>query len=318
MAPPPADTLVDQYERMAVIRTFEERVAELYRASEIPGFVHTSLGQEAVPVGVCTALRDDDYVTATHRGHGQILAKGADPHAAMAELFGKATGLCGGKGGSMHIADPALGILGANGIVGAGLPLAAGAALSSRLRGLDIVSVAFFGDGATNTGVFHETLNLACVWALPVIFVCENNGFTEFSRTADGSRRERVVETAPAYRIEAHEVDGDDVEAVCAVTAAAVARCRAGQGPVLIEAHTARWHGHYEGDAQSYRSAEELSQSRRRDPLAIVRSRLGPDHAARLDEIDRAVVRLVDDAEAAARAAPDPDPEAAFADVFAS
>jgi TPP-dependent pyruvate/acetoin dehydrogenase alpha subunit len=312
-----ATELVDLYERMTVIRTFETRVGELYRATEIPGFVHTSLGQEAVPVGVCSALRRDDYVAATHRGHGQILAKGADPHAAMAELFGKATGLCGGKGGSMHIADPALGILGANGIVGAGLPLAAGAAMSSRMRGLDNVAVAFFGDGAANTGVFHETVNLSCVWSLPVLFVCENNGFTEFSRTSDGSRRERVAETAPAYRIDAHEVDGDDVEAVLAVAADAVARCRAGEGPVLIEAHTARWHGHYEGDAQDYRAADELSQSRDRDPLGVVRSRLGPDYTARLDEIDRAALRLVDDAEAAARAAPDPRPEEAFADVFA-
>src|SRR5882672_201595 len=209
-----AISLLDLFARMCLIRSFENRVGALYRASEIPGFIHTSLGQEAVAVGVCSALRAADTIATTHRGHGHCLAKGADVDAAMAELFGKATGLCKGKGGSMHIADPRKGILGANAIVGASLPLATGAALSSRMLGRDGVSVAFFGEGAVNQGTFHESVNLAAIWGLPVLFVCENNIYSEFTESRLMSRRESVSAIGPAYGIRSEQLDGNDVEAV--------------------------------------------------------------------------------------------------------
>src|SRR5229473_2336762 len=213
-----AISLLDLFARMCLIRSFENRVAALYRVSEIPGFIHTSLGQEAVAVGVCSALQPADTIATTHRGHGHCLAKGVDVDAAMAELFGKASGLCKGKGGSMHIADPRLGVLGANAIVGASLPLATGAALSSRMLGRDGVSVAFFGEGAVNQGTFHESLNLAAIWELPVVFVCENNGYAEFTDSRTMSRRESVAAIGPAYGVRAAVVDGNDVEAVLDAT----------------------------------------------------------------------------------------------------
>src|SRR5690242_14153852 len=241
---------ITRFRMMALIRAFETRVAQLYRDGEIPGFVHTSLGQEAVAVGMCAALEPDDYITTTHRGHGHVLAKGADVERMMAELFAKSTGLCRGKGGSMHVADPAIGILGANAIVGAGMPLATGAALSSKLLGQGRVAVTFFGEGAVNQGTFHESLNLAAIWALPVVFLCENNVYAEFSDSRKMTRVPSVVERCRAYGVDAHSVDGNDVEAVFPVASAAVRQCREGAGPVLIEAQTYRWHGHYEGDAQ--------------------------------------------------------------------
>src|SRR5882672_2794849 len=249
--------LVELFARMCLIRAFEQRVSSLYRAAEIPGFIHTSLGQEAVAVGVCAALHDDDWIATTHRGHGHCLAKGADVDGAMAELFGKATGLCKGKGGSMHIADPRQGILGANAIVGASLPLATGAGLSSRLLGGDGVAVAFFGEGAVNQGTFHESVNLAAVWELPVVFVCENNGYAEFTDSRTMSRREGVAALGPAYGLRGTVVDGNDVEAVLGAAQDAVDSCRRGGGPRLLEAETYRWQGHYEGDPQTYKSAEE-------------------------------------------------------------
>ena len=273
--------LLDLHRRMSLIRSFEDRVGRLYRDAEIPGFIHTSLGQEAVAVGVCAALRRDDHLVTTHRGHGHVLAKGADPDAAMAELFGKATGLCKGKGGSMHIADARLGILGANAIVGASLPLATGAALSSKVLGRDTVAVAFFGDGAVNQGAYHESLNLAAIWSLPVVFVCENNRYAEFTDSSEMTRRESVVETAGAYRIEAVQVDGNDVEAVHSAARDAVARCRAGEGPVLLEALTYRWHGHYEGDPQVYKPSEEVAAWMARDPLVLVET---ADRGGRTDD----------------------------------
>jgi len=225
-----AISLLDLFARMCLIRSFENRVGALYRASEIPGFIHTSLGQEAVAVGVCSALRAADTIATTHRGHGHCLAKGADVDAAMAELFGKASGLCKGKGGSMHIADPRLGILGANAIVGASLPLATGAALADKLLARDAVSVAFFGEGAVNQGAFHEAVNLAAIWMLPVVFVCENNMYSEFTESRLMSRRESVSAVGPAYGIRSEQLDGNDVEAVHAATTEAVADCRAAAG----------------------------------------------------------------------------------------
>jgi len=278
--------LVELFASMCLIRAFEERVATLYRAAEIPGFIHTSLGQEAVAVGVCGSLREDDWIATTHRGHGHCLAKGADVDGAMAELFGKATGLCKGKGGSMHIADPRRGILGANAIVGASLPLATGAALSSRLLGRDQVAVAFFGEGAVNQGAFHESLNLAAIWELPVLFVCENNGYAEFTDSRMMSRRESVSSLGPAYGIRSAAVDGNDVEAVLAAAQDAVDACRAGDGPALLEAETYRWQGHYEGDPQTYKPAEEVEAWLARDPLVLARTRIESQNLLSSEELD--------------------------------
>jgi TPP-dependent pyruvate/acetoin dehydrogenase alpha subunit len=311
--------LVELFARMCLIRAFEQRVSSLYRGAEIPGFIHTSLGQEAVAVGVCAALRDDDWIATTHRGHGHCLAKGADLGAAMAELFGKATGLCKGKGGSMHIADPRKGILGANAIVGASLPLATGAALSSRLLGRDGVAVAFFGEGAVNQGMFHESVNLAAVWDLPVLFVCENNLYAEFTDSRTMSRREGVTALGPAYGVRATLVDGNDVGAVLDSTQEAVDSCRRGEGPRLLEAETYRWQGHYEGDPQRYKPAEEVDAWRARDPLLIARARIASESLASDDELD-AVVRDAEErvarAEAYARSSPFPDLAEILTDVY--
>jgi TPP-dependent pyruvate/acetoin dehydrogenase alpha subunit len=311
--------LVELFARMCLIRAFEQRVSTLYRAAQIPGFIHTSLGQEAVAVGVCAALRDDDWIATTHRGHGHCLAKGADLEAAMAELFGKATGLCKGKGGSMHIADPRKGILGANAIVGASLPLATGAALSNRLLGRDGVSVAFFGEGAVNQGTFHESVNLAAVWDLPVLFVCENNRYAEFTDSRTMSRREGVAALGPAYGVHATLVDGNDVEAVLDATQEAVDACRRGEGPHLLEAETYRWQGHYEGDPQAYKPAEEADAWRARDPLLITRARIASENLASDDELDtvlRDAEARVASAEVYARSSPYPELSEIHSDVY--
>lgn len=303
---------------MTLIRAFETRVAELYRDGAIPGFVHTSLGQEAVAAGVCGALSDSDWMTTTHRGHGHVLAKGADVNAMMAELFGRASGLCGGKGGSMHVADPALGILGANAIVGAGIPIAVGAALSSKLLDQGRVAVAFFGEGAVNQGAFHEAANLAAIWDLPVLLVCENNRYSEFTDSKTMSRVPSAASRASAYGIAANSVDGNDVLEVYDGAVQAVAACRAGQGPALIEAMTYRWHGHYEGDAQRYKPADEAESWRRRDPLEHAEQRLRAEGVTQ-DEI--AAVRenaavCVTAAIELARAAANPDEAEAYRHVF--
>ena len=312
--------LVDLFARMCLIRAFEQRVSSLYRAAEIPGFIHTSLGQEAVAVGVCAPLREDDWIATTHRGHGHCLAKGADVDGAMSELFGKATGLCKGKGGSMHIADPRRGILGANAIVGASLPLAVGAGLSSRLLGRDQVSVAFFGEGAANQGAFHESLNLAAVWELPVLFVCENNGYAEFTDSRTMSRRESVAALGPAYGVRSTTVDGNDVEAVLSAAQDAVGACRAGDGPFLLEAETYRWQGHYEGDPQTYKPADEVEAWIARDPLLLARTRIESQGLSSSDELD-SIVRdsraRIASAEGFARSSPFPADAELLTDVYA-
>jgi TPP-dependent pyruvate/acetoin dehydrogenase alpha subunit len=307
--------LIDLYARMALIRAFESRVSELYRDGAIPGFVHTSLGQEAVAAGVCAALRDDDYLATTHRGHGHCLAKGADVDGMMAELFAKETGLCRGKGGSMHVADPARGILGANAIVGASVPLAVGAGLSSKLLKQNRVAVAFFGEGAVNQGAFHEAVNLAAIWSLPVLFVCENNVYSEFSDSRRMSRVPSVAERASSYGIEGVRVDGNDVTAVHDATLTAVDGCRDRRGPALIEAETYRWQGHYEGDAQPYKPEEESAGWRERDPLLVARARLS-DQTEQLDALDARAREQVDQAVERAQAASAPDLEEAYANVF--
>jgi len=312
-------SLSELYDWMALIRAFETRVAELYRDGEIPGFVHTSLGQEAVAAGVCRALREDDYIATTHRGHGHVLAKGADVDGMMAELFAKATGLCGGKGGSMHVADPGKGILGANAIVGASMPLATGAGLSSKLLGQDRVAVGFFGEGAVNQGTFHEALNLCAIWDLPVIFACENNIYAEFSDSRTMTRVPRVADRAAAYGVQARTLDGNDVRAVHGATLDAADACRTGRGPVLLELETYRWHGHYEGDAQPYKPEDESASWRDLDPLvragrALVES--GDATQERLEAVRAAAEERVDRAIASAREAPDPELEEAYAHVF--
>jgi acetoin:2,6-dichlorophenolindophenol oxidoreductase subunit alpha len=304
---------------MALIRAFETSVAELYRDGDIPGFVHTSLGQEAVAAGVCAALEPDDYLATTHRGHGHCLAKGIDVDGMMAELFARADGLCRGKGGSMHVADPSHGVLGANAIVGASLPLAVGAGLSSKLRRQGRVAVAFFGEGAVNQGAFHEAVNLAAIWDLPVLFLCENNVYAEFTDSRRMTRVPSVAARTAAYGVEAATVDGNDVAAVHAAATEAVARCRSGDGPFLLEAETYRWHGHYEGDAQPYKPEEESARWRELDPLGLQSQRLLERGEASEQELEAIVAdarERVAAAVARARALPAPDPEEAFAHVF--
>ena len=265
--------LLEMHRRMLLIRGFEERVAGLYRDGLVPGFVHLSIGQEAAAVGACWPLRSDDVITSTHRGHGHCLAKGLDPLGMFAELMGRADGTNRGRGGSMHIADPKLGIFGANGIVAAGLPIAVGAATASQIRGRDGVAVAFFGDGAVAQGAFHEALNLAAVWKLPVIFFCENNGYSEFS-PAETQHATTLEHRAAGYAMPFHPVDGNDVVATASTMDHVVEQARSGSGPAIVEASTYRWHGHYEGDPQRYRSPEELSTWQERDPLVLHRQRL--------------------------------------------
>ncbi len=261
---------------MLLIRGFEQRVADLYRDGEIPGFVHLSIGQEAAAVGACWPLRPADVITSTHRGHGHCLAKGLDPLGMFAELMGKDRGTNRGRGGSMHIADPKLGIFGANGIVAAGVPIAVGAATAAQLRADGSVAVAFFGDGAPAQGAFHEALNLAAVWEVPAIFFCENNGYAEFS-PASTQHAASLEARAAGYGIHYVAVDGNDVAATAAAMEDVVLAVRAGRGPAVVEAATYRWHGHYEGDPQRYRSADEVQEWEARDPLVA--------HEARLREV---------------------------------
>src|SRR5688572_26882259 len=241
------DQQSEAYRRMLRIRRFEEEGTKLYLRGEIPGAYHASIGQEAAIVGACLALRDDDYIVGTHRSHGHPIGKGAKLDALMAELMGKVTGICKGRGGSMHLADSTVGILGESAIVGGGIPLAAGAAMSAKIRGSDQVSLAFFGDGASNQGTFHETLNIAAVWALPVIFFCENNGYAITTPVMKSHGQPDIAKRAAGYGIPGVIVDGQDAVAVYEVTHAAVERARRGDGPTLIEAKTYRFDEHQVG-----------------------------------------------------------------------
>lgn len=261
------DKLVWMYTNMLTIRRFEEKVIEYFASGSIPGFVHLYIGEEAVATGACANLRDDDYITSTHRGHGHLISKGGDLNLMMAELFGKETGYCKGKGGSMHIADLDLGILGANGIVGGGPPIATGAALAAKYKGTDQVVACFFGDGASNQGTFHEGLNLASIWKLPVVFVAENNMYgISFSQKKSMSVPD-IADRAAAYDLPGVVVDGNDVIAVYEAVGEAVKRARAGQGPTLIECKTYRHRGHFEGDPTVYRPKEEFETWKKRDPI---------------------------------------------------
>jgi 2-oxoisovalerate dehydrogenase E1 component len=313
------DGLLEAYRRMALIREFEERVSGLYRDGEVPGFVHLSIGQEASAVGACWPLAPADVITSNHRGHGHCLAKGLAPEPMMAELFARATGTNKGLGGSMHIADPDLGIFGANGIVAAGVPIAGGAALAIRLRKQRNVVVSFFGDGAVAQGAFHEAANLAALWKLPIVFFCENNGYAEFSPSAD-QHPVPLATRAAGYGFEFVSVDGNDIEAVATAMTDIVARIRHGAGPVFVEAATYRWHGHYEGDPEKYRTTDELSQWQERDPLVIARARLaarGVDRAVP-GQVDAEVAARITAAVEAARQAPRPDIAVLRSSVYAA
>jgi 2-oxoisovalerate dehydrogenase E1 component len=300
-----AEALCEMYRRMRLIRQFEDRASRLYRTNEIPGFLHLSIGQEACAVGACWPLDERDVVTSTHRGHGHCIAKGLDVTGMFAELMGRETGTCRGRGGSMHIADPRQGVFGANGIVAAGLPIAVGAATAAQLRDRGGVVLAFFGDGAVAQGMFHEAVNLAAVWQLPVVFCCENNHYAEFSAAAD-QHRATLADRARGYGVDYAHVDGNDVVAVAETVTDLVAKLRSGAGPVLLEAETYRWHGHYEGDPESYRDPAELAEWKTRDPLVKLAGRLEADRVA---EIDREVDAVIEQAVAEARAAAEPAPE---------
>ncbi|WP_240607228.1 thiamine pyrophosphate-dependent dehydrogenase E1 component subunit alpha [Cryobacterium aureum] len=289
------DQGLELYRSMFRIRRFETTAGELFAGGKLPGFIHLSLGQEAVATGVCSALDDHDTVSTTHRGHGHCLAKGGDLQQMMAELYGKEGGVTRGRAGSMHASDSSVGILGANGIVGGGIPMAVGSALAAQLDGKSRVSVAFFGDGAVGEGVFTESVNLATLWKLPMIFVCENNGYAELTPTAVHLANTRIIELARPYGIAVEAVDGNDVLAVLAAATRAVERGRRGEGPTLLEMDTTRWHGHFEGDPQRYRSKEELRAMTDRDPVATWRTgliELGVD-AESLDAIEAEVAAEV-------------------------
>jgi 2-oxoisovalerate dehydrogenase E1 component len=312
--------LLDLYEAMQRIRKFEEQVSKQFAAGRIPGFVHLCIGQEGVAVGACASLNPDDYITSTHRGHGHLIAKGGDLDRMMAELYGKETGYCRGRGGSMHIVDVGLGILGANGIVGAGTQIAAGAGLSSKVRDSGQVVVCFFGDDATTEGMFHESMNLAALWDLPVIFMCENNLYGQFTPYEKHTRVPDVAEKARAYGVPGVIVDGNDVLAVRAATDEAATRARAGGGPTLIECKTYRWHGHMEGDVYGYRTEAEIEEWKEKCPIARFRSRLIAEGVAgqeEFDGIDERVDAAVRAAIEFAEGSNDPDPSTATENVYA-
>ncbi len=314
------DKMLQMFTIMYKIRQFESRLQEFFAAGKIPGFVHLYLGEEAVAAGTCAALRTDDYITSTHRGHGHLIAKGGDLKLMMAEIYGKSTGYCKGKGGSMHIADIDLGILGANGIVGGGGPIAAGAALASKYRGEDRVVVCFFGDGASNQGTTQEALNLASAWSLPVIFVNENNGYGISCPTSKSMAITDIADRAAAYDMPGVVVDGNNVTAVYEAVQAAVERARKGEGPSLIECKTYRWRGHFEGDACVYREKDEVDEWVKKDPLPRFAKKLldeGILSQKELDDLQAALDAELQEAISFAEASPLPDPTEVTTDVYA-
>ena len=315
-----AEELLALYEEMAVIRRTEKAAHDLFLAGLVKGTTHLAAGQEAVAVGASAALRPDDYVFATYRGHHHAMARGATPAECLAELMSKGTGLCQAKGGSMHLTKASAGMLGSYAIVGSHLPMAAGAAWSAKLRGSGQVAVAFFGDGATNIGAFHEALNLAAVWSLPVLFICENNLYMEYTPIGEVTAvANPAADRAPAYRLPAEVLDGNDVVVVRDAVARAAGRARAGEGPTVLEAKTYRHFGHSRTDPASYRPAEEVKQWLSRDPLDIARARLAAlgVPVESVTAADERAARTVEEAVATARAAPGPDPGAALTDVWA-
>jgi len=318
---PSQKQMVNMYKIMVTIRLFEGRLPELY-ATGFTGLTHLYIGQEAVAAGVCANLRKEDYITSTHRGHGHVIAKGGELKYMMAELFGKKTGYCKGKGGSMHIADIDIGILGANGIVGGGIPIAVGAALSSKMRKTDQVTVCFFGDDASNTGAFHEGLNLASIHHLPVVFICENNLYGISVPQKQHQAIKDISIRAKAYNISGVTVDGNDVLAVYEASGKAVERARTGEGPTLIECKTYRWRGHHEGDpnrGSRYRPAEEVDELMKKCPIRRFEERLIKKKILtkeKLKTIREEIEREIDKAIAFARESPYPNPQDLYEDVY--
>lgn len=316
----PKESLVKMYRKMLEIRFFEEKVFGLYGQNLVPGTIHLYAGEEAVAVGVCSALSKDDYITSTHRGHGHCIAKGADLKRTMAEILGKKPGYCKGKGGSMHIADFSIGMLGATAVVGAGLPIAVGAGLSARLRKTGQVVACFFGEGASNQGTFHESINMASAWKLPVIFVCENNLYAMGTRQSRIMNIENIADRAVSYGIPGVSVDGNDVLAVYEAACVAVERARRGEGPTLIECKTYRQKGHSRVDPAKYRPREEVEGWLQRDPIKRLRHKLIQtviSTEAELQEIEKEVSSEIEDAVKFAVESTFPAPEEALEDVYA-
>ncbi len=316
---PSAEQLTRMYETMVLIRRFEERVNELYLQGRIPSTLHLYIGQEAVATGVCANLSPDDYIFSTHRPHGHALAKGVAPREIMAELFAKRTGCCRGKGGSMHVGDVAVGMFPAIAIVGGNAPIAAGAALAAKMQGTERVSVSFFGEGAANEGAWHEGVNVAAIWDLPVIYVCENNLYAASTPFAAAFNIENVADRAAAYGMPGVVVDGNDVLAVYEASRTAIERARNGQGPTLIECMTYRQCGHSRSDPRTYRSREEEEEWQQRDPIPLFRTWLLAEEKCteeQLSEIEQAVEQTIDEAVEFAESSPEPEPEDLLADVF--
>ncbi len=315
-----ANMQIEMYRRMVTIRKFEEEVDRLFKAQEIPGFIHLSLGQEAVAVGTCFALQNGDVITSTHRGHHYCIAKGLDIKLMMAELYGRSTGLQRGKGGSMHVSDFGKGVFGGYGIVGGGIPIATGVALASALQGLTTVSVAFFSDGACNTGIFYESLNMAAIWDLPVIFVCDNNQWAVSTPVKSMMRIEEVSDRAKAHGIPGITVDGNDVTTLYHAAEEAAQRARNGKGPTLINAVTYRLGGHFVGDPEHNRGKDEIEKWKKKCPIRQMEARLQKENILNIDDvknIETQVSSEIEDAIQFARSSPHPEPEEALQNVFA-
>ncbi len=316
------EILIKFYTTMVKIRLFEERIVDLYARGLVPGLAHLYIGEEAVAAGVCAGLRQEDYITSTHRGHGHVIAKGADLKPMMAELFGKKTGYCKGKGGSMHIADIEIGILGANGIAGGGLPIAVGSGMSAKWRGTDQVTVCFFGDDASNNGTFHESLNLASLYKLPVIFICENNKYGISVSREKQTLIQDIALRATTYDMPGVAVDGNDVLEVYQASLKALKRGWAGEGPSLIECKTYRWRGHHEGDpnqGRRYRTTEEIEGWKKKDPIERLAAKLIADKILtkkKMDTLKKEVLEEIDQAVAFANESEFPAIEDLYEDVY--
>jgi acetoin:2,6-dichlorophenolindophenol oxidoreductase subunit alpha len=319
---PDKKVLVDCYRKMRQIREFEESIHRENTSGEIPGFLHLSSGQEANPVGVCSHLSSEDVISSTHRGHGHCLAKGTDIKGMLMELYGREQGVCGGRGGSMHISDLSVGSLGANGIVGAGGPIATGSALSQKMRKTTHVTVCFHGDGATNEGYMFEAMNLAVIWQLPIIFYCENNQYGEFTGAKYSVGANSILARAKGFGMKTIAIDGTDFFDVYKESKNAIDHCRSGNGPVYIEASTVRFHGHFEGDPQLYRSKEEVEDSiENRDCIKKFRQRVIKEKLLSEEDLNRIDVQVVDQFREAldeVRAAPMPNPESLLNNVYIS
>lgn len=315
-----ADFLLGLYRKMLEIRLFELKAQELYRRGLLPGFIHLYVGEEAVAVGVCSALKADDLIFSTHRGHGHALAKGIPPRTVLAELWGKATGCCGGRGGSMHLFAPEYGFMGTNGVVGDSIPMAAGAALNAKLRKTGKVVVSFFGDGAVNSGSFHEALNFGAVWELPIVYACENNLYATEMAFHRATKNTNIWTRVAAYRMPGLEVDGNDVVAVYESANEAVDRARSGGGPTLIECKTYRTVGHHEGDpGTDYRTKQEVEDWKLRCPIRALRAKLLEANVASegtFKEIEEEVTHLLEEAVEFSRSSPQPSPETVMDHVF--